>query len=106
MPDINDINDIPFDTTDVTETEEPALEEPRVAPAQLIRDRYIPLRLVEEKCGITLKQAKQLIDKGSICYAEFKEPGATYRTPHVDPVEIEAYLERRKQRREAYGAKT
>lgn len=72
------------------------------APGQILYERYIPLKKVEEVCGITIKQAQNLIDTNKIRYAEFREPGAQFRTPHVDPVEINDYLERKRKRREAY----
>lgn len=65
------------------------------APGQLLKERYIPIEDVQEVCGITLEKAQYLIDNKIIRYAEFFKPGAYKRSIHVDPVEIQAYLDKR-----------
>lgn len=63
-----------------------------VAPAKIIRDRYIPIEDVEDICGITVEECKEMIKRRDIKYAEFTKPGEHKRSPHVDPEEIRDFL--------------
>lgn len=80
-------------------------EERIKAPGELLKERYIPLSKVQDACGISVDEVKQLINTRSIRYAEFMEPEAYVRSIHVDPVEIADYLERKRKRSKANGSK-
>lgn len=60
-----------------------------------LKDRYIPIEEVPNICGISVELCKELIKSNKIRYAEFKKPNEHFRSVHVDPVEIQAYLDRK-----------
>lgn len=68
------------------------LDTDKIAPAQLIKDRYIPIEDVYDKLGVKQDKVQKLIDTRKIRYAEFIKPGEYKRSVHVDPVEIRKVL--------------
>lgn len=63
-------------------------------PARRLKERYISVDDVPDRFGISVDKCMELINSRSIKYAEFKKPESRVRTPFIDPVELEAYIEK------------
>lgn len=65
-----------------------------VPPAQLLKDKYIPIEDVQEKCNVTEVLVRSLISQRKLRYAEFVKPGAYKRTIHINPDDLYKVLEK------------
>lgn len=63
-------------------------------PLEILKEKYIPVELVPEKCGVSVAKVMKLINSSKLRYAEFKAPGASRRTPHINPDDLYAVLEK------------
>lgn len=63
-------------------------------PLEILRDKYIPVTEFPEKYGISVALIMRLINSKKLKYAEFKSPGDTRRTPHVNPEDLFRVLEK------------
>lgn len=57
-------------------------------PLEELREKYIPVVEFPEKYGISVVEIMRLIKNKQILYAEFKAPGDTRRTTHVNYEEV------------------
>jgi hypothetical protein len=62
-------------------------------PLEILRDKYIPVSQFPEKYNISVSLIMRLINSGKLKYAEFKAPGDTRRSPHVNPEDLFQVLE-------------
>lgn len=62
-------------------------------PLEILKEKYIPVSQVPEKYGISVAKVMRLIKNKKLKYAEFKVPGETRRTPHINPEDLFKVLE-------------
>lgn len=62
-------------------------------PLELLKEKYIPIIEFPEKYNISVEYIQSLIDAHRIRYAEFKAPGDTRRSVHVNYEEVLAIVE-------------
>ena len=63
-------------------------------PLEILRDKYIPVTEFPEKYGISVALIMRLINSKKLKYTEFKAPGDTRRSPHVNPEDLFKVLEK------------
>lgn len=62
-------------------------------PLEILKEKYIPIVAFPERYNISVEKVQSLIDSHQIRYAEFKAPGETRRSVHVNYEEVLAILE-------------
>lgn len=63
-------------------------------PLEILKEKYIPVVDFPEKYNISVEYVNKLIETHKIRYAEFRAPGDNRRTPHVNPEDVLAILEK------------
>lgn len=53
-------------------------------PLEILKEKYLPVTDYPEKYGISVAKIMSLISSRKLRYAEFKVPGQTRRSPHVN----------------------
>lgn len=67
-------------------------------PLEILKEKYIPVESVPDVCGVSVDKVNELIESHKLRYAEFKVPGAIRRTPHINPEDLYAILEKEGER--------
>lgn len=62
-------------------------------PLELLKEKYYPVVSYPEKFGISVAKVMSLIQEGKIRKAEFRVPGESKRTLHVNYEEVLSALE-------------
>lgn len=57
-------------------------------PLEELKEKYIPIVSFPEKYNISVAKIMSLISNHKIKYAEFRAPGDTRRTMHVNPDDV------------------
>lgn len=65
-------------------------------PLEILKEKYIPVSQFPEKYGISVSKIMRLIKDGKLRYAEFRVPGESRRSPHVNPEDLFRILEEEK----------
>lgn len=63
-----------------------------IAPAQLLKDKYIPIEDVPDKRGVSVETVQMLISKYKLRYAEFYKDGAYRRSIFINPDDLDKML--------------
>ena len=62
-------------------------------PLELLKEKYIPVSEFPERYNVSVAKVMSLVNAGKLRVAEFKAPGDTRRTLHVNYEEVLAILE-------------
>lgn len=63
-------------------------------PLELLKEKYIPVSEVPEKCGVSVAKVMNLIHSKKLRYAEFRVEGEYRRTPHINPEDLFSILDK------------
>jgi len=69
-----------------------------IYPTDILRSKYKPLLEASIMCNCTVKDIIEAIKSKELRYAEFRIEGSHRRVPHVNPEDLQKYLDRRKTR--------
>lgn len=65
-------------------------------PLEILKEKYVPVSKIPELYNISAAKVMRLIESNKLKYAEFKAPGDTRRSPHVNPEDLFRVLEKEK----------
>lgn len=57
-------------------------------PLEILKEKYIPVSEFPKRYGISVEEIMNLIDHNQLRYAEFRAPGDTRRSIHVNYEEV------------------